>query len=153
GSGVAVAANLCAAAVGTETNGSIIGPSSVNGIVGVKPTVGLVGRTGIIPIAHSQDTAGPMARTVRDAAILLGALAGADPDDQATAESGEQVAADYTHFLTPDGLKGARIGVARNFFGFHAGVDAVAVGALDVLKQLGATLVDTTELPKPDQFS
>src|SRR5439155_1367778 len=122
GSGVAVSANLCALAIGTETDGSIVCPSSINGIVGMKPTVGLVSRAGIIPIAHSQDTAGPMARTVRDAAILLGAIAGADPRDPATAEAG-RAATDYTRLLDPDGLRGARIGVVRKSFGFHADVD------------------------------
>ena len=153
GSGVAVAANLCAAAVGTETDGSILSPSSVNGIVGVKPTVGLVSRSGVIPISRSQDTAGPMARTVRDAAILLGALVGADPEDPATAASRGHTSDDYTKGLAADGLKGTRIGVARNYFGFHDGVDAVVAASLDVVKRQGATLVDTTELPKADQFS
>src|SRR5215831_1734996 len=125
GSGVAVAANLCAAAVGTETDGSINSPSSANGIVGLKPTVGLVGRTGVVPISHSQDTAGPMCRTVRDAAILLGVLAGADPDDKVTADVSRKAAADYTKTLDARGLKGARIGVARNYFGFDDAVEAV----------------------------
>lgn len=153
GSGVAVAANLCAVAVGTETDGSILSPSSVNGIVGMKPTVGLVSRSGIIPISHSQDTAGPMARTVHDAAILLGALAGADPEDRATAAGKGKGAADYTKFLVSNGLKGAKIGVARNYFGFHDAVDAVAEAALDALKRHGARLVDTRDLPKQDQMS
>ncbi|MGO9113742.1 MAG: amidase [Thermoguttaceae bacterium] len=153
GSGVAVAANLCVVAVGTETDGSIISPSTVNGIVGVKPTIGLVSRAGVIPISHSQDTAGPMARTVRDAAILLSALAGIDSDDKVTAESAGHRAADYTKFLVRDGLKAARIGVARNYFGFHDGVDAIITGALEVLERHGATLIDTTDLPKQDQFS
>jgi amidase len=153
GSGVAVAANLCAAAVGTETDGSIISPSSVNGIVGVKPTVGLVSRAGVIPISSSQDTAGPVARTVRDAAVLLGALVGIDPEDKVTAESEGHRAVDYAKFLVGDGLKAARIGVARNYFGFHDAADAIITAALKVLKQQGATLIDTTELPKQDQFS
>jgi len=153
GSGVAVAASLCAAAVGTETDGSIISPSSVNGIVGIKPTGGLVSRNGVIPISHSQDTAGPMARTVRDAAILLSALAGVDPDDKVTAESQGRRAVDYTKFLVGDGLKAARIGVARNYFGFHDAVDAVITAALEVLKRNGATLIDTSDLPKQDQFA
>lgn len=152
GSGAAVAANLCAVAVGTETDGSILAPSSANGIVGIKPTVGLVSRSGVIPISHSQDTAGPMTRTVRDAAILLGVLAGADPDDKATAESRGRRVEDYTKSLDADGLKGARIGVARNFFGTHDGVDAIITAALAVLKLQGATLVDTKELPKGDQL-
>jgi amidase len=153
GSGVAVAANLCAVAIGTETDGSITAPASVNGIVGVKPTVGLVSRSGIIPISHSQDTAGPMARTVRDAAVLLSILAGIDPADPATADAEGHISPDYTLFLAADGLKGARIGVARNFFGFHDGVDKLATAALGVLTKQGATLVDTTDLPKPDAFS
>jgi amidase len=105
GSAVAVAANLCAVAVGTETDGSIVSPCSVNGIVGIKPTVGLVSRTGVIPIAHTQDTAGPMARTVRDAAILLGVLAGVDPEDRATADGQGKALTDYTQFLDPKGLR------------------------------------------------
>jgi len=151
GSGVAVAANLCAAAVGTETDGSVISPSSINGIVGIKPTVGLISRAGVIPISHTQDTAGPMARTVRDAAILLGALAGVDPRDKATAASAGKLAADYTKFLDPKGLQGARIGVARNYFGFHEAVDAVMAGALDALKRQGATLVDPADIPNMDK--
>ena len=123
GSGAATAANLCALAVGTETDGSVVCPSSANGLVGIKPTLGLISRAGIIPIAHSQDTAGPMARTVRDAAILLSALAGADPRDSATAASDGKIAADYTRFLDPNGLRGARIGVARKYFGFSDSVD------------------------------
>jgi amidase len=150
---VAVAASLCPVAVGTETNGSIVSPASINGIVGVKPTVGLVSRAGVVPISHTQDTAGPMARTVRDAAILLGALAGADPEDPATAASRGHGSADYTKSLAADGLKGARIGVARNYFGFHEGVDAAIATSLEVMKRQGATLIDTTELPKADQFS
>jgi amidase len=151
GSGVAVAANLCAVAVGTETDGSINSPSSANGIVGVKPTIGLVSRSGIIPISHSQDTAGPMCRTVRDAAILLGVLAGADPADKATQDPNRKVAADYTTVLDPRGLIGARIGVARNYFGFDDAVDRVMTRALDVLKGRGATLVDPAELPNMDK--
>ncbi|HEV2948192.1 MAG TPA: amidase [Gemmataceae bacterium] len=151
GSGVAVAANLCAAAVGTETDGSVISPSSINGIVGIKPTVGLISRSGVIPISHTQDTAGPMARTVRDAAILLGALAGVDPRDKATAASAGKSAADYTKFLDPKGLQGARIGVARNYFGFHEAVDAVMAQALDALKRQGATLVDPADIPNMDK--
>jgi amidase len=151
GSGAAVAASLCAAAVGTETDGSIVSPSSVNGIVGIKPTVGLVSRSGVVPISHTQDTAGPMARTVRDAAILLGALAGTDPDDEATAAGRGKAGADYTTFLDRKGLKGARVGVARNYFGFHDAVDAVLKEALDVLAREGATLVDPAELPNMDK--
>jgi len=152
GSAVAVASNLCAVAVGTETDGSIVSPASACGIVGIKPTVGLVSRTGIIPIAHSQDTAGPMARSVRDAALLLGALAGVDPADTATAECAGRVAPDYTAFLDPKGLEGARIGVPRNYFGFHDGVDAVMGEALLAMKRSGATLVDPADLPSVDRI-
>ncbi len=119
GSAVAVAASLCAVAVGTETDGSIVCPASACGIAGIKPTVGLVSRTGIIPISQSQDTAGPMARTVRDAAVLLSVLAGVDPEDATTEESRGHTHADYTVFLDAGGLAGARIGVARNYFDFH----------------------------------
>ena len=115
------AASLCAAAVGTETDGSIISPSSINGIVGIKPTVGLISRTRHLPISHTQDTAGPMARTVRDAAILLGAMAGIDKQDQVTETSRGKSVSDYAAALRPDGLNGARIGVARNYFGSHDG--------------------------------
>ncbi len=153
GSGVAVAANLCAAAVGTETDGSVVCPSSVCGIVGVKPTVGLIGRTGIIPISHSQDTAGPMTRTVRDAAILLSVLAGADPDDSITATGADHRVTDYTTSLDAKGLKNAKIGVARNYFDFHEGVEAVMTAALDVMKQCGATLIDTEDLAVIDDAS
>jgi amidase len=151
GSGAAVAANLCALAVGTETDGSIISPSSVNGLVGIKPTIGLLSRTGVIPISPTQDTAGPMARTVRDAAILLGALAGSDPLDKATAAANENGAKDYTSSLNEKGLQGARIGVARNYFGFHDGVDAVMAQALDVMKRQGAIIVDPADLPNMDK--
>jgi amidase len=146
GSGAAVAANLCAAAIGTETNGSIVSPSSVCGLVGIKPTVGLVSRTGVIPISHTQDTAGPMTRTVRDAAIVLGALTGIDPEDEVTSASLGKVP-DYTRSLDAAGLRGARIGVARNFFGFHDGVERVMDEALAALKQAGATLVDPAAIP------
>jgi amidase len=146
GSGAAVAANLCAAAVGTETDGSIISPANASGLVGIKPTLGLVSRSGIIPIAHSQDTAGPLARSVADAAALLGALVGADPADPATALSTGHGLADYTPFLNRRGLQGARLGVARNFFGFSERVDRILETALDALKQLGAELVDPVNL-------
>lgn len=147
GSGAAAAANLCAAAVGTETDGSIICPSHINGIVGIKPTVGLVSRAGIIPIAHSQDTAGPMARTVADAAALLTALAGPDPRDPATEASRDRIPADYTAFLDPDGLRGARIGVARAFCGFDPRVDAILEGCLHAMSDLGAVIGDPVSLP------
>src|SRR3981081_22985 len=119
GTGAAVSSNLCAAGVGTETDGSVVCPSSSNGLAGMKPTLGLISRSGIIPIAHSQDTSGPMARTVRDLAILLGTMAGPDPEDKPTAASAGKIQSDYTKFLDPAGLKGARIGVVRKYFGFH----------------------------------
>jgi amidase len=148
GSAVAVAANLCAAAVGTETDGSITCPSNVNGIVGIKPTLGLVSRAGIIPIAHSQDTAGPMARTVADAALLLAALAGPDPRDPITlAGNGPQPSADeIQRHLTADGLRGARLGVARNYCGFSPRVDAIIEDCLRVLRELGAEIVDPANI-------
>ncbi len=150
GSGVAVSANMTALAIGTETDGSIVCPSSANGIVGIKPTVGLVSRAGIIPISHSQDTAGPMTRTVRDAAVLLTVLSGVDAKDPATTAArgvgaiGDQVSvdADYTVFLDPDGLRGARVGVVRSFFGFHEAVDQVMADALEAMRDAGATVVD-----------
>lgn len=145
GSGVAVSANLVAAAIGTETNGSIVCPSSNNGIVGIKPTVGLVSRSRIIPISHTQDTAGPMTRTVRDAAIVLGALTGMDPEDEATAASQAHAATDYTQYLEPDGLRGARIGVARQFFGFHPDVDALMEQAIEAMRDQGAVIIDPVE--------
>lgn len=142
GSAAAVAANLCAVAIGTETDGSIVSPSAVCGIVGLKPTVGLVGRSGIIPISKSQDTAGPMARTVTDAAILLGALTGVDPRDDATEASHGQSHQDYTAFLDPNGLRGSRIGVARRFFQSDTLSAKLLEAALDEMTQHGATLVD-----------
>ncbi|GAB4021930.1 amidase [Spirosoma koreense] len=142
GSGSAVSANLCAVAVGTETDGSIIAPSSMCGLVGLKPTVGLVSRSGIIPISHRQDTAGPMARTVSDAAILLGALVGVDPADAVTLESRGKSAADYTTFLKADSLSGKRIGIEKSFLEGHEDVVALYKAAIDVLKKQGATIVD-----------
>jgi amidase len=147
GSAAAVAAGYCSAAIGTETNGSIIAPAAACSIVGLKPTVGLVSRTGIIPIAESQDTAGPMARTVADAAILLGAIAGIDPADPATAAAAGHVRNDYTPFLRRDALRGKRIGVARQFFGYHPEVDRLVEGHFQVLRELGAELVDPVEFP------
>lgn len=147
GSGAATSGNLTAVAIGTETNGSIVCPSSANGLVGVKPTVGLVSRSRIIPISHSQDTAGPMARSVRDAAIVLGALTGVDPEDPATAASEGQALDDYTSFLDVDGLRGARIGVARSFFSFNPKVAKVMEDALEVIRQQGAELIDPVEIP------
>lgn len=153
GSAVAVAANLCPAAIGTETDGSIICPSHANGIVGLEPTIGLVSRSGIIPIAHSQDTAGPMARTVRDVAILLGGLVGVDPRDPATQASQGKFYTDYTQFLDPDGLRGARIGVARNFFGFSEKVDRVMEACIQVIKDLGAEIVDPANVDLDEKLS
>jgi amidase len=146
GSAAAVAASLCTVAVGTETDGSIVSPSSINGIVGIKPTVGLVSRTGVVPISHSQDTAGPMARTVRDAAILLGALAGKDPEDRATTANPAMGPIDYTRHLDPNGLRGARIGVVRKYFGFLDRVDAIMKEVLDSLRAAGAVLVDPADI-------
>jgi amidase len=154
GSGAAVAANFCAAAVGTETDGSVICPSQTNGIVGIKPTLGLVSRSGIIPIAHSQDTAGPMARTVADAALLLGALTGVDKADSATTASAKRALKDYAYgkFLDKDGLKGARIGVARNMCGTDARILALFEQSILVMKSLGAVVVDPANLPNFDKF-
>lgn len=148
GSGVAVAANLCVAAIGTETNGSIACPSSINGIVGIKPTVGLLSRAGIIPISHTQDTAGPMARSVEDAAILLGVLAGIDNDDAVTHESENKSFTDYTRFLDVHALDGKRIGVEKSFLKVHEGVDAVFHEAIETLKQKGASIVEVDFLEK-----
>ncbi len=146
GSGVAVAAGLAAAAIGTETDGSITCPASVNGIVGFKPTLGLVSRHNIVPLAHSQDTAGPMARTVHDAAVLLTVMAGSDPADPATRDA-DAHRTDYTAALSADALRGRRIGVMRFEAGFHPETDAVFAHALDVLRQAGATLVEIPKLP------
>jgi len=152
GSGAAVSANLCAAAVGSETDGSIVCPSSANGIVGIKPTVGLVSRAGIIPIAHSQDTAGPMCRTVADAAALLGALAGTDADDAATKAPGRRAYADYTQFLDRAGLRGARIGVVQHEYAFSESVEPVWRAALDAMKHEGAVLIDPVEIASLGKF-
>ncbi|HMJ20567.1 MAG TPA: amidase [Terriglobales bacterium] len=152
GSGAAVAANLCALAVGTETDGSVVCPSSANGIVGIKPTLGMISRAGIIPIAHSQDTAGPMARTVRDAALLLNALTGADPRDSSTAEGAGKVEGDYTRFLDPNGLRGARIGIARKYFGFSDSVDDLMSSVIDEMKRQGAVFVDPADLESHGKF-
>ena len=153
GTGAAVAANLCAAGLGTETDGSITSPCSCNGLVGMKPTIGLVSRAGIIPIAHSQDTAGPMTRTVADAAMLLGALTGSDPRDLATEESAGKYHSDYTQFLDPNGLRGVRLGVARQFFELQPGAKRIAEAALEVLKSCGAILVDPANIPTNGKFS
>ena len=153
GSAVAVAANLCAVAIGSETDGSIVSPANCCSIVGIKPTLGLVSRAGIIPIAHNQDTAGPMARTVADAAALLGALAGVDPQDDATAASAGQARTDYTGALDPNGLKGARLGVCRShFMGYSPATDALMETALEALKRLGAIVVDPADITTAGQF-
>jgi amidase len=152
GSAVAVAANLCAAAIGTETDGSIVLPASINGIVGIKPTVGLVSRSGIIPISHSQDTPGPMCRSVRDAATMLSAIVGVDPEDEATAGSSARSKSDYTAFLDPDGLNGARIGVVRNLFGFHESADALIGESILAMKKHGAIMIDPANLEGLDKL-
>jgi len=150
GSGAAVAANLCVVAVGTETDGSIVSPSNVNGVVGIKPTLGLLSRAGIVPLAHSQDTAGPMARTVADAAVLLAAMAGADPDDAATRRSGTR---DFSAALNRNGLRGARLGVVRNrLFGYSPAADAMAEKAIDDMKAAGAVIVDPANIPTLGKF-
>jgi amidase len=148
GSGVAVAANLAAAALGTETDGSILSPAAGNGVVGIKPTVGLTSRAGVIPIAHSQDTVGPLCRTVADAAIVLGVIAGADPRDPMTAASEGHAYNDYTAFLDPDGLRGARIGVARQaYFGYSPKTDRLIEPLIELLRTLGAEVVDPADIP------
>ena len=152
GTGAGVSANLCVAGVGTETDGSVVCPSSANGLVGLKPTVGLVSRSGIIPISHSQDTSGPMARTVRDAAILLSAMAGADTEDSATATSQGKAVADYTKFLDPAGLKGARLGVARKYFGFSDAVDQLMETLIAEMKLAGAEIIDPADIPTFGKF-
>jgi amidase len=152
GTGAGVSASLAAGGIGTETDGSIVCPSSANGLAGIKPTVVLVSRAGIIPISHSQDGAGPMCRTLRDAAILLGALTGVDPDDSYTIDSQGKSYTDYTQFLDANGLKGARIGVARKYFGFSDGVDGIMAEAIDVMKKQGATIVDPADIETFGKF-
>jgi amidase len=152
GSGAAVAANLCTSAIGTETDGSIVSPANANGIVGIKPTLGLVSRAGIIPIAHSQDTAGPMARSVTDAAILLGALTGVDSDDAATPASRGMGRTDYTAFLDAKGLASARLGVVRKLFGFNEAVDNLMIAAIEEIRRQGATVVDPADITTLDQL-
>lgn len=146
GTGVAVSANLCAVGIGTETDGSIVCPSGTNGIVGIKPTIGSWSRQGIIPISHSQDTAGPMARTVSDAAILLGALSSPDANDDATLSNKRLNLNDYTPFLKVDGLAGKRIGIANQFFGFNPKVDKQLKKSFKIMKARGAILIDEIEL-------
>jgi amidase len=152
GSGAAAAANLCAATIGTETDGSIVCPSSTNSLVGIKPTLGLISRSGIIPIAHSQDTPGPMARTVADAAVLLGALTGIDPRDTATRSSRGKSHSDYTRFLDRDGLRGARIGVARAYLSFNDQVDKRMEELIGEIKKLGAVVIDPADIPTKGKF-
>jgi amidase len=152
GSAVAVAADLCSVAVGTETDGSVICPSHANGIVGIKPTIGLVSRSGIVPISHTQDTAGPMGRSVADAAILLGAMTGIDSRDPVTEESKGKAHTDYTQFLNPKGLKGSRIGVVRNLFGFDERVDAIMEDCIGIMNKKGAEIVDPTEIPSVNEL-
>jgi amidase len=139
---VAVAANLCVVAIGTETDGSIVSPSSVNGLVGIKPTVGLLSRSGIIPISATQDSAGPMARTVKDAALLLGALTGVDEKDPVTQKSAGHSLTDYTRFLDPNGLKGKRIGIEKAFLKGHEGVVGLYEQAIGILKKQGAEIIE-----------
>ncbi|MEU9783350.1 amidase [Streptomyces phaeochromogenes] len=153
GTAVAAAANLCVAGIGTETNGSIIDPASANCVVGVKPTVGLVGRGGVIPGVPSQDSVGPIARTVRDAAILLGTLVGVDDRDPATGASRGHFHRDYTRFLDADGLRGARIGVPRAvYFGYSHHADEIAERAIATLRKAGATVVDPADIPTAEQL-
>lgn len=154
GSAAAVSANLIAVALGTETDGSILCPSSINGVVGIKPTVGLTSRAGVVPISHNQDTIGPFGRTVADAATVLGALVGVDPNDPATAASAGNFHTDYTQFLDPNGLKGARIGIPRQvYFGYSAKTDAIANAAIERLKELGAIIIDPADIPTAQQMS
>jgi len=154
GSGASVAASFCAAGLGTETDGSIVSPASLNGVVGIKPTVGLTSRAGVVPISHNQDTVGPHGRTVADAAALLGALTGVDPRDPATAASAGKSFADYTQFLSPDGLRGARIGVARRTFtGYSDATDRVFEENIAALRDAGAIVVDPADIPTADTLT
>ncbi|HEX7585518.1 MAG TPA: amidase, partial [Prolixibacteraceae bacterium] len=145
GTGAAVSANLCAIGIGTETDGSIVCPSGINGIVGIKPTVGLWSRDGIVPISHSQDTAGPMARTVTDAAILLGLLAEKD-------QGNNKIFTDYSQFLVPSGLKNARIGIAADFFGFHSEVEKLMAEAIQKMKESGATIIENLKFTDREEW-
>lgn len=155
GSGTAVSANLAAASLGTETNGSIVCPSTATGLAGIKPTVGLTSRAGVIPISHTQDTIGPMARTVGDAAAVLGALTGVDERDPATEASADHLQSDYTQYLDPNGLEGARIGVARTggFFGYSRETDWVIEQAIEMMRDLGAEIVDPANLPSAEDIA
>lgn len=153
GSAAAVSANFTSVSLGTETDGSIVCPASLNGVVGIKPTVGLTSRAGVIPISHSQDTVGPYGRTVADAAAVLGALTGVDPRDPATAESEGHFHTDYTQFLDPDGLNGARIGVMRNgVTGYSRETDAIYEAAIEAMADAGAVIVDPADLPSMDDL-
>jgi len=153
GTGAAIAASFATVGIGTETDGSIVCPSGANALVGIKPTLGLLSRSGIVPIAHSQDTAGPMGRTVADAATLLGALTGADTADPATADAAGHAQSDYTQYLDPDGLRGARIGVARaRFFGYSPHADRLANDAIEVMRGLGAEIVDPADIPHSGEY-
>ncbi|MEM9339518.1 MAG: amidase [Bacteroidota bacterium] len=152
GSGAAVSGNMCALTIGTETNGSIVCPSSTNGVVGIKPTVGLWSRDGIIPISATQDTAGPMGRTVRDAATLLGPLTGVDASDAITSESEGNSYVDYTQFLDENALSGKRLGILKNVFGYHERVDKVMENAVDVLESKGATIVKDIEISDSNAY-
>jgi amidase len=155
GTGAAIAASLATVGIGTETDGSIVCPSNANGLVGLKPTVGLVSRSGIIPISHTQDTAGPMCRTVRDAAILLSVMAGRDPEDAATERrnGGTAESVDYTTFLDPAALRGARIGVARKeFWGYSPEADRLCEAALQALRDAGAVVVDPADIPNAGEY-
>ncbi len=153
GSGAAVAASLCAAAIGTETDGSIVSPAGSCGIVGVKPTLGLLSRSGIIPISHSQDTAGPMTRSVRDAAILLSALAGVDTADAATTAPGREAPNDYAAFLDSNGLRGARLGIARKFFERNELINRFLDTQVEILRKCGAEIVDPADLPSYGKYA
>lgn len=154
GSGVAAAAGFAAATLGTETNGSIVSPAAASGVVGIKPTVGLTSRAGVIPIAHSQDTVGPMARSVADAAAVLGAIVGADPRDPVTAEAAPHTHTDYTRFLDRDGLRGARIGIARKqYFGYSEHTDRIAEAAIAILRAAGATVIDPADIPTAEAIA
>ena len=154
GSAAAVAANLCAASLGTETDGSVVCPSNHNAVVGIKPTVGLTSRAGVVPISHTQDTVGVHGRTVADAATVLGALTGVDPRDPATQASEGKSHTDYTQFLDPNGLQGARIGVPRNlgFFGYSEETDGIIEAAIQAMAEAGATIVDPADFPNADQL-
>ena len=146
GSGAAVAANLCVAALGAEVDGSVVHPSSTCGVVGLKPTVGLVSRSGVIGVCAQQDTLGPICRSVSDLAIMLGVMAGADPRDPASLDAASQAPSDYRTCLDPKGLRGARIGVARGYFGFHEGTDAIVDFAIDTMAECGAQVVPEVRL-------